>query len=113
MVISRENGDEKVLLNIDHDNKGLWRFHVTHSCRPAATLSKNHEGSHVVLQKSERIGSDSFQFPVAEQALIDKSARRKSVCVGQIFQFNYASVLKECTGYKVQMVFDGFIGAEL
>ena len=39
LVISRENGDERVLLNVDHDDKGLWRVHATYSCCPVAMLS--------------------------------------------------------------------------
>ena len=69
MVISRENGDERVLLNVDHDNKGLWRVHATYRCCPVATLSTiwtYHESSHVVSLKFERIGSNSSQIPVAE-----------------------------------------------
>ena len=53
--------------------RGYGDSHVTHSCHPVATLSTiwtNHESSHIVSQRFERIRSDSFQIPVAEQALI-------------------------------------------
>ena len=65
----KENGDERVFLNVDHDDKGLWRVHATYSCCPVATLSTiwmYHESSHIVSLKFERIRSDSSQIPIAE-----------------------------------------------